>query len=158
MRGERLVRRAARWRLSALAAAALATSALGAGSATAAVGPSLINRSGTYNGQIWQTLPRFYMGHIHFIVSGGKIFDVQFTAGTLCGSMWAIDSDHAIPEFPLALKPTGVFAYRGTVAGRLIRLHGKIVSNRAVGTFFQSFSTAGLNCTMGQPAAFTATR
>lgn len=140
-------------------AAALAASALGAGSAQAATtGPGLVNHSGTYNGLIWQTLPKFYIGHIHFIVNGGKIFDLRFTAGTMCGSMWGIDSDHAIPEFPLTLQPTGVFAYQGTIAGRVLRLRGKIIDNRAVGTFFQSFSTAGLTCTMGRPAAFTATR
>lgn len=159
MRGERVIGTAARCRWSAFAAAALAASALGAGSAQAAtVGSSLVNRSGTYNGEIWQTLPKFYMGHIHFIVSAGKVFDLRFTTGTICGSMWAIDSDHAVPEFPLALGRTGAFAYQGTIGGRVLQLRGKIVGNRAVGKFFQSFSTAALSCTMGEPAAFTATR
>lgn len=159
MRGQGVTEKAGRRRLVAFTAAALAACVLGAGSAQAATaGPGVINRSGTYNGTIWQTLPRFYVGHIHFIVSGGKIFDLRFTAGTVCGSMWAIDSDHAIPEFPLALKPTGAFAYQGTIASRVIRLRGKISGNRARGTFFQAFSAAALTCTMGQPAAFTATR
>src|SRR5579859_1701075 len=117
MRGDRLIGRAALRNLTAFSAAALAASVMSVGSAQAATaGPGAVNRAGTYNGEIWQTLPKFYIGHIHFIISGGKIFDLRFTAGTMCGSMWAIDSDHAIPEFPLALRPRGTFSYQGTVA------------------------------------------
>ena len=148
--------------LFAFSAAALAAATLGAGPAQAAtVSPGQINRAGTYNGDIWQTLPtapNLYLGHIHFIVSGGKIFDLRFTTETTCGAMTAIDKDHTLPEFPLAVRPTGAFAYSGTVAGRVIRFRGKIVGDRANGTFFQSFSLSALTCSMGQPAAFTATR
>lgn len=158
MRGDRLIGRAARRGLSSLSAAVIAASVLGAGSAQAATSAGAVNRSGTYNGQIWQTLPKFYIGHIHFVVSGGKIFDLRFTAGTMCGSLWAIDSDHAIPEFPLTLKPQGGFSYQGTVGGRVLRLRGRILGNRATGKFFQSFAMSALTCTMGQAAAFTATR
>ena len=162
MSGDRLIGGATRRGLFVVAAV-LAAIVLGAGSAQAVKGSRgsathLINRSGTYNGEIWQTLPKFYVGHIHFIVSRGKISGLRFTAGTMCGALWAIDTDNALPDFPVALKPTGAFSYQGTVAGRVIRLRGKIFGNRAQGTFFQSFSTSGLTCTMGQPVAFTATR
>ncbi len=147
----------------ALSATALAATVLGAGSAQAATGQpgtssNQVNRSGTYNGQITQLLPRPYTGHIHFVVSRGKITGLRFTAGTMCGTMWAVDKDHALPEFPVKVKPTGAFSYNGTVAGRVIRLGGRITGNKAHGTFFQAFSTSGMTCTMGQAAAFTATR
>jgi hypothetical protein len=159
MRGDRFIGRAALRNLIAFWAAVLAVSVVSVGSAQADTATSgAVNRAGTYNGEIWQTLPKFHIGHIHFIISGGKIFDLRFTAGTMCGSMWAIDSDHAIPEFPLALKPMGSFSYQGTVAGRVLRLSGKISGNRAQGTFFQSFALSAVSCTMGQPAVFTATR
>jgi hypothetical protein len=141
--------------------AALAAAALAASAPAATVSPGLANRAGTYNGDIWQilpTAPNLYIGHIHFVVSGGKIFDLRFTAQTTCGTMSAIDKDHSLPEFPLALGPTGAFSYSGTVAGRVLRLRGRIIGGRAHGTFFQSFSLSALTCSMGQPAAFTATR
>jgi hypothetical protein len=153
--------RATRRGLLALSVAALAATGLGAGFAQAATGKSsthMINRSGTYNGQVWQTLPKFNIGHIHFIIRRGTITELRFTVGTLCGPMWGIDKDHALPAFPVRLEPTGAFSYQGTVAGRVIRLQGRIIGNRAHGTFFQSFSTPGLTCTMGHAAAFTATR
>jgi hypothetical protein len=147
----------------ALSAAALAVAGLGAGSAQGATGQRgvqahQVNRSGTYNGQINQLLPKPYTGHIHFVVRQGKITGLRFTAGTMCGAMWAIDKDHALPTFPVVVKSSGAFSYTGTVAGRLIRLHGRITGHRAHGTFFQAFSTSGLTCSMGQAAVFTATR
>jgi hypothetical protein len=160
MSGARLIAGATRRVVVVLSAAALAATVLGAGSAQAATGSPAqqVNRSGTYNGQISQLLPQAYTGHIHFVIRRGKISDLRFTAGTMCGAMWAIDKDHALPEFSLQLQPTGAFSYHGTIVGRVIRLRGRIIGNKAVGTFFQSFSASGLACTMGQAAAFTATR
>jgi hypothetical protein len=162
MMGTRLIRIATRRGLFALSAASLTVAVLGVASTQAALGrgSSLhrVNRSGTYNGAISQLLPHSYTGHIHFIVRGGKLTELRFTAGTTCGAMWAIDKDHAVPDFPVRLRPTGASSYSGTVAGRVIRLDGRIIGNRAIGTFFQSFSASGLACTMGQAAAFTATR
>ena len=161
MRTDRLIARGARRALLAFSLAALAATALAGSTQAATVSPGLINRGGTYNGHIWQILPappNLYIGHIHFVVSGGKIFDLRFTAKTMCGTMSAIDKDHALPEFPLALRPSGAFSYSGTVAGRVLRLGGRITGNKAHGTFFQAFSTSGMTCTMGQAAAFTATR
>jgi hypothetical protein len=149
--------------LTALSAAVLAATMLGAGSAQAAVARSgkstqQVNRSGTYNGQLNQLLPKPFKGHIHFVVSRGNITKLRFTAETLCGTMTVIDKDHAVPDFPLKVKPTGAFSYKGTVAGRQIRLRGRIIGDKAQGTFFQSFTTSGLTCTMTHAAPFTATR
>jgi hypothetical protein len=163
MSGARLIGKATMRGVVALSAAALAAAGLGAGSGQAATGSPRssthqLNRSGTYNGRISQLMPQAYTGHIHFVVRQGKITDLRFTAGTMCGAMWAIDKDHAVPDFPVALDSTGAFSYQGTVAGRAIRIRGTIIGNRALGTFFQAFSSSGLACTMGQAAAFTATR
>jgi hypothetical protein len=149
--------------LPALTVAVAAASVLAPAAAQAATGqPSksnhLVNRSGTYNGQINQTAPNQYTGHIHFVVRRGKITGLRFTTGTLCGSMWAVDKDHTLPIFPVKITSSGAFSYRGTVSGRVIKLTGKVEGNQAHGTFFQSFPLGQLTCTMGQAAPFTATR
>jgi hypothetical protein len=162
--GDRLMGEgAARRRVIVLSLATLMVTMLGAGSAQAAAGkarsiPAPVNYSGTYNGQIKQVVPKAYTGHIHFIVRRGKITRLRFTVGTMCGTMWAVDQDHALLSFLLKLKPTGAFAYKGTVAGRFVRLRGKITGNKAHGTFFQAFPLGALTCTMGQAAPFTVTR
>jgi hypothetical protein len=149
--------------LTALSAAAIAAAALGTGSAQAATGhprtsPHQVNHSGTYNGQINQTLPKPFAGHIHFVVRRAKITRLRFTTGTMCGATWAVDKDHALSTFLVKVRSSGGFFYKGTVAGRLIRLSGKLNGNKAHGTFFQAFPLGDLTCTMGQAAPFTATR
>jgi hypothetical protein len=139
--------------------AALSLLAVTCASAQAATSAThLTNRSGTYNGQINQVQPKKYTGHIHFIVRHGRITALRFTAGTLCGVLWVVDTDHALPTFPLRVTSRGAFSYRGTVGGRQIQLKGKLKGNRAHGTFFQTFPWGGTTCTMGQAASFTATR
>jgi hypothetical protein len=147
----------------ALVVAIAAVSILAPAAAQAATGqpsksdPS-VNRSGTYNGQINQTVPKRYTGHIHFVVRRGKITGLRFTTGTLCGTMWAVDKDHALPIFPVKITSRGAFSYKGTVSGRLIKLTGRMKGNRAHGMLFQSFPLGQLTCSMGQAAPFTATR
>ena len=148
--------------LGVLAAVVSLLGASGASAQAATIGSgssaSRANFSGTYNGQIDQRLPKAYTGHIHFVVSHGKITGLRFTAGALCGVIWVVVKDHKLPTFPLKVKSNGAFSYKGTVAGRLLRLRGTLRGNRAHGTFFQAFAWGQSTCTMGQPAAFTATR
>jgi hypothetical protein len=118
----------------------------------------LVNRSGTYNGRIDELSPQAYTGHIHFVVSRGTITGLRFTAGALCGVLWVVDTDNALPTFPVRVTSGGAFSYNGTVAGRLIQINGRLTGNTAYGTFFQAFPWGQTTCTMGQVASFTATR
>jgi hypothetical protein len=117
------------------------------------------NFAGTYNGLIAQSQPKSFTGHIHFVVSNGKLTDLKFTVGAICGVVWLEDKDHSVPSFPVKIGSAGTFAYRGTVGGRQIRLKGAIKANKATGTFFTAFSLSKqTRCTMGQAASFSATR
>lgn len=116
------------------------------------------NVAGTYNGRIDQLLPKLFTGHIHFVIGHGRLTALKFTAGTLCGVMWASDTDRAVPSFSVRIRSGGSFSYKGKVGGRTIRLRGAVSRNKAHGTFFQAFPTGSLTCTMVQAASFTATR
>ena len=116
----------------ALTAALLAVGAAGAISAPAWAAttgpPASLNFAGTYNGQINQTQPKSFTGHIHFVVSNGKLSGLKFTVGTICGVVWLVDKDHSLPSFPVKVTSAGTFAYKGTVGGRQIRIKGAIAT------------------------------
>lgn len=153
----RSVSRIRRALLPLLAATGIAVTCASAQVATARA-PRLVNRSGTYNGQITQLSPEAYTGHIHFVVSRGKVTGLRFTAGAVCGVQWVIDQDNALPTFPVRVTSGGAFSYNGTVAGRLIQINGRLTGHTAYGTFFQAFPWGHTTCTMAQPASFTASR
>jgi hypothetical protein len=113
--------------------------------------------AGTYNGKIVQSQPKAYTGHIHFVVAHGRLTDLRFRVGTLCGVAWAEDTDSP-PNFAVKVSSTGAFSYKGTISGRKIRLKGTLKANKAQGTLFTSFPFGQGTCTMGTAAPFTATR
>jgi hypothetical protein len=113
--------------------------------------------AGTYNGKINQSQPKPYTGHIHFVIAHGRLTDLRFRVGTLCGVAWAEDTD-APPNFSVKISSAGAFSYQGTIAGRKIRLKGTLKANKAQGTFFTAFPFGQSTCTMGTAAPFIATR
>ena len=116
-----------------------------------------VYRAGAYEGQVNQSSPAQSGGLIDFVVDRGQITGLQFTVGTECGSLWAVDEDHAVPTFPVNVDSTGAFSFTGTVGGRFIQLQGTLRGDQAQGTFFQAFTVGQLTCTMGQAASFSAT-
>jgi hypothetical protein len=149
------------WRSLVGAAAIGLVGAPGAWAAASITGPqsatSRPNFAGTYNGKINQSQPKPYTGHIHFVVAHGRLTDLRFRAGTLCGVAWAVTSDSP-PNFSVKISSTGSFSFQGTVDGRKIRLNGTLKANKAQGTFFTAFPAGQNTCTMGTAAPFTATR
>lgn len=143
--------------LSALVAAIACAGTLGA-PALAALPAQRPNLAGTYNGQINQLQPKAYTGHIHFVVSHGRLSGLRFSTGTLCGLVWVVDTDHNLGTLSMRVGSDGAFSYQGTVAGRQIRLRGTFKGKRARGTFFTAFPWGQSTCTMGEAASFTATR
>ncbi|MFL5821930.1 MAG: hypothetical protein ACJ764_00650 [Solirubrobacteraceae bacterium] len=151
-----------RWQPIALGAA-LSMLVLGAGTGAASTGRAHHRhrpayKSGTYYGKINQTAPKSYTGKIHFVVRHGKITHLTFTAGAKCGRrLWSVVREKP-PGLVVKVKPNGSFSYRGTISERHIRFTGQLSGHTAHGRLFESFPTGALICSMGKPAAFTATR
>lgn len=112
---------------------------------------------GGYTGRVSQHPPRLHNGRLAFTVHRQSVTALSFTVGVVCNGMRAIDAD-VIPRFTTKISHSGAFSYAGTIHGRKIRLSGRIRAGRATGTFFQSFVSRALHCSMSKPAPFTASR
>jgi hypothetical protein len=119
--------------------------------------PKLPYKLGTYAGRIDQKAPRSSRDRIGFVVHRQRITALTFTVGVMCHSLRVTDRD-VLTGFRARVTRAGAFSYSGTMHGRHIRLRGRLKAGRATGTFFQSFASGRLNCSMNKPASFTATR
>lgn len=134
----------------------LAQAATRAAAATGTQAPRLPYKIGAYTGTIDQKSPTA-KGKIAFVVRHQAITALTFTVGVVCQALKVTDTD-LLKRFHARVTHKGSFSYSGTMMGRHIRLRGKLQAGRATGTFFQSFDSGSLHCSMSQPASFTADR
>jgi hypothetical protein len=143
--------------LAVMAVPGLAQAATRAPASARTEAPNVAYKLGSYTGAVHQTAPQAYTGKIGFTVHRQTITALSFTVGVVCQALQVTDQD-LLTHFSTKVLHTGAFSYSGTMKGRHIRLQGKLKDGRATGTFFQSFVSGSLHCSMSQPAAFTAKR
>jgi hypothetical protein len=132
----------------------LAVACVGVGAPSALASPRAY-AAGAYTATVRQTVPRSYAGKISFRIHGNRLGHLRFSVTMVCAKVLIAQVQSPPSALKIKIARNGHFSYVGTVAGTMVRLHGRLRGHRATGMFFESFRTApGNRCTMLAPAPF----